>query len=122
MLDAALLHPKETRIKPLVIGVSVLAWAVVICSRLQIAASALHGAVWLHYSTRVSGGKQRRLDGILAALDGRPSLPCVVRHAHPPDRRAGVEFVTERENAARLSEELIRRYRRPEPVAGPGDS
>jgi len=42
--------------------------AVVICSRLQIAASALHGAVWLHYSTRVSGGKQRRLDGILAAL------------------------------------------------------
>jgi flagellar biosynthesis protein FlhG len=59
---------------------------------------------------------------VLAALDGRPSLPCVVRHAHPPDRRAGVEFVTERENAARLSEELIRRYRRPEPVAGPGDS
>jgi flagellar biosynthesis protein FlhG len=52
---------------------------------------------------------------VLASLDARPSLPCAVRHANPQARRAGVEFVTDRDVAARVVEELVRRYRSASP-------
>jgi flagellar biosynthesis protein FlhG len=51
---------------------------------------------------------------VLSALEGRPSLPCVVRHANPGLGVAGVEFLADRELAARIADELIRNHPRAE--------
>jgi hypothetical protein len=49
---------------------------------------------------------------VLSALDGRPSLPCIVRHANPAAGVAGVEFLADRELSARVADALIRSHPR----------
>jgi flagellar biosynthesis protein FlhG len=59
---------------------------------------------------------------VVSAAEGRPSLPCIVRHADGERGVAGVEFLADRELTARLAEELIRRYPRPAPPSTVAES
>jgi flagellar biosynthesis protein FlhG len=53
---------------------------------------------------------------VMSALDGRPSLPCIVRHSSEEAQRAGVEFLTDPENSGRICETLLRRFPRNRPA------
>ena len=49
---------------------------------------------------------------MLSDVSGRPSLPCVVRHTSPQDRRAGIEFTGEPGAGDRVAAEIARRFAR----------
>lgn len=53
---------------------------------------------------------------VVSAIEDRPSLPCLVRHVSPEKKRAGVEFMGEKELVQRVVAELQRRYRSAEPA------
>ena len=52
---------------------------------------------------------------VVSMLADRPSLPCLVRHASSEEKRAGVQFVGEKELVQRVVAELKQRYRSEEP-------
>jgi flagellar biosynthesis protein FlhG len=53
---------------------------------------------------------------IFTELEGRPSVPCAVRHSSAEQRRAGIEFRVEQQAARQLADSVARRFP-PSPLA-----
>ena len=54
---------------------------------------------------------------VLGAIENRPSVPCVVRHADPVAGRAGVEFLLDHDTTARLIAQLVSQFHEAEGAA-----